>query len=98
MLDGGTIVDRDRDDCVVWGKVGILASALIHCREHHGRGGKEVLSVPLDKGGRGRADADNQVERSFGKEGAEVFDERTFRVLIAGTGGDKRMIDDVERP
>ena len=65
---------------------GILNATLFHRREHHGGVGKELLPVPLDKGGRGRADADDQVERLFGKERTQILDERSLRVFIAGTG------------
>ena len=83
ILEGSEIVDRDRNNGVIRGKNGIPNSALVHHRKHHGSRGKELLPMPLDKGGRRRADAHNQVERPLGKEGTEVFDERAFRVFIA---------------
>ena len=38
--------------------------------------------MPLHEGGRGRADAHNQVERVFGKQGTQILDERSFSVFI----------------
>ena len=63
ILDRSQIVDSDRDNGVIGGEIGILNATLVHCREHHWGGGKELLPVPLNKAGRGRADAHDQVER-----------------------------------
>ncbi len=88
----------DRDNSVIRGKNGILNATLFHRREHHGRGGKELLSIALDKGDRGRAEAHNQVDRAFGMESTEIFDERSLRIFIAGTGSHERMLSDLQRP
>jgi hypothetical protein len=98
ILEGRKIVDRDRNYGVIRGKNGILNSTLIHYRKHHRSCGKELLPMPLDKGGRRRADAHNQVERPFGKEDTEVLDEWALRVFIAGTGNFERMLMEVQRP
>jgi hypothetical protein len=63
-----------------------------------GVGGDPVLPVALDKGDCGRAEAYNQVERAFGIEGMQILDERRLRVSLAGTGSQKRMLSDVQRP
>ena len=47
---------------------------------------------------RGRAEAHNQVERAFGMESTEIFDERSLRIFIAGTGSHERMLSDLQRP
>ena len=98
ILDRTQIVDSDRDNGVIGGEIGILNATLVHCREHHGGGGKELLPVPLDKAGRRRADAHNQVERSLGIEGTEILDERSLWIFIAGSSSYQRMFSDVQRP
>jgi hypothetical protein len=59
ILDRTQIVDSDRNNGVIGGEIGILNATLVHCREHHRGGGKELWPVPLNKAGRGRADAHN---------------------------------------
>ena len=54
--------------------------------------------MTLDKGGRRRTDAYNEVRLLFSEERAEIRDERNLRVFIAGTGRHKRMVSDVELP
>ena len=98
ILKGSKIVDPDRNNGVIGRERGKLNSALVHGREHHRGIGKELLPVPLDEGGRRRADAHNQVERMFGKKRTQILDERSFRVFIAGAGGHKRMVSDVQAP
>src|SRR5215510_4985536 len=98
ILDGGKIVDPNRDNRVIRGKNGITNPTLFDRGKHHGRSGKELLPMPLNKGSRGRSDAHNQVQRPLGMESAQVLNERDLRIFITGTGSDKRMIRDVQWP
>ena len=75
-----------------------MHSTLIYRHEHHRGAGKKSLPVPLHKVCRGRADAHDQVKRVFGKQGTEILDKWTLRVLIAETGRDQRILNDVQRP
>ena len=79
ILDGAKIVDSDRHNGVVGGESGIFNATLVHCREHHGGAGKEILTVSLNKRRRRRADAHNQVGRLFAIEGTEIRDERRLQ-------------------
>src|SRR5262249_38637017 len=45
-----------------------------------------------------RTNADNQVERLFGKESLQVLNEWPLRVLIAGTGAHQRVLGDIQWP
>jgi hypothetical protein len=54
--------------------------------------------MPLDKGGSGRANADNQVGRVFAKQRTQILDERNLRILITGTGRCERLVGDVQHP
>ena len=46
--------DHDRDHGVIGGEIGILNATLVHCREHHRGGDKELFA---GQSRRGRADA-----------------------------------------
>ena len=98
VLDGGKIIYSDRNNGVILGECGELNATFIHRREHHRGVGKELWSVTLDKGGRRRTDAYNEVRLLFSEERAEIRDERNLRVFIAGTGRHKRMVSDVQLP
>ena len=87
-----------RDDGVIFRETGTLNSTLLHCCEHHRSCGKELLPAPLQKVCRGRADAHDQVKWVFGIQGTEILDKRILWVLIAETGRDQRMLNDVKRP
>ena len=63
----------DGDDGVIRGKVGILNSPLFHRRKDHGGRGKELPPMALNKGYCGRAEAYNQVERTFSIEGTKIL-------------------------
>ena len=54
--------------------------------------------MPLDKAGRGSANADDQIKRALGIKGAKVLDESELRVWIAEAGRNERMVKDVQRP
>ena len=49
-------------------------------------GGTELCAVALDKGGRRRTDAYNEVRWLFGEQRTKICRENNFRVFIAGTG------------
>src|SRR5262249_39081271 len=66
--------------------------------KHHGRVGKELLSMSLDEACRWRTNADNQVERLFSREGLQVLNEWPLRVLIAGAGAHQRVLGDIQWP
>ena len=93
VLDGCKIIYSDRDNGVILGECGELNATFVHRREHHGGVGKELWSVTLDKDGRRRTDAYNEVRLLFSEERAEIGDERNLRVFIAGTGRHKRMVE-----
>ena len=88
----------DRNYGVIRSQNRKLNSALVHGGKYHRRCRKELLPVPLDKGGRRRADANNQIRWSLGKERAQIFDKCGFRIFIAGTSRYKRMVSYVQRP
>jgi hypothetical protein len=92
------MVDVDRDNCVIRSKIGKLNATLLYCGDHRRGVGKEVLAVPLDKCGRGRAEGDNQVGRLFGKKRTKVLNKRDLRLFIAVTSGYQRMVRDIQRP
>ena len=54
--------------------------------------------MPLDKGGRRRTYAYNQVKPLFGIEGAKVFDKRVFRIVTTEAGSYERVFREVQRP
>ena len=89
---------RDGDDRIVLGQDRKTDASLLDGREEHGGGWKELLSVPLDKACRGRAEADDQVGRMFGKKSTEVVDEWRLRIVLTKASGDKRKFKNVERP
>ena len=57
-----------------------------------------MLPVPLDKAGRGRADAHNQVGLTFRMESTKVLGEWNFRVFVARTSRHERMLVEIEQP
>ena len=54
----------DGDDGIVVGQVPVLDATLLQHREQNRAGREELLSMPLKKCGRRRADADDQIRRS----------------------------------
>ena len=98
VLDGRRIVDGNRHDGIVFGKNGILNPALVYHREQHGCCGEELFAMPLDKRGRRRADADDQIKWPVGEDRIEILDERAFGIFVAGAGDFERVLVEIQLP
>ena len=97
ILEGRGEVVRNGNHRIVFRQPVVLDPALLHRRKHHRRCWKQPLTMALDEVGGGRADGDDEINRSIGIKAAKIFYKCGFRFFIIPPGIHQRVVEKVHR-
>src|SRR5215216_6734622 len=86
---------RNGNHRIVFRQLLVLNPTLLHRRKDHRRFWEQPLAIALDKGGCGRADGDNEMNRTTNVKSAKIFYKCSFRWPIIVSGIHQRVVEKV---